>query len=137
MRTRGEHEGRFAEGIRLFNQRNFFEAHEAWEQMWRIAQDAEKIFYQGLIQAAAALFHVQRGNYAGAVSLYLKSRPRLDQFPAVWMGIELGRLRAELNSYFAALRTTPAGCPGNPQPGEPAQIVSEEQLPTIRWSDNH
>ena len=91
-------DARFAAGVRLFNQENFFEAHDVWEQVWKNAEGEEKTFYQGLIQAAAALLHVQRGNSVGAISVYLKSRPQLDPVPAVWMGVELGRLRYELRS---------------------------------------
>jgi predicted metal-dependent hydrolase len=53
--TQLETDGRFAESIRLFNQRNFFEAHEAWEQAWKVAEGIEKIFYQGIIHEIAFL----------------------------------------------------------------------------------
>jgi len=69
-------DARFAAGVRLFNHGNFFEAHDVWEQVWKNVEGEDKTFYQGLIQAAAALLHVQRGNSVGAISVYLKSRPR-------------------------------------------------------------
>jgi predicted metal-dependent hydrolase len=124
----------FAEGVRLFNQGNFFEAHELWEHMWKKAEGEEKTFYQGLIQAAVALCHVQRGNYAGALSIYLKSWPKLARFPAVWMGIELGQFRCELRRYFDARRTSSNACRGNFQPVGTGQIVSTAQPPVIRWA---
>jgi uncharacterized protein len=130
--TQLETDGRFAEGIRLFNQGNFFEAHEVWEQAWKVAEGIEKIFYQGIIQAAAALLHIQRGSYAGAISVYLKSCPKLDQFPAVWMGIELGQFRAELARYFDTLRTSSDARRGNYQPAGAGQIA--QQPPMIRWA---
>ena len=124
--TQPEIEERFEEGMRLFNQGNFFEAHEVWEERWREAAGAERIFYQGMIQAAVALAHVQRGNKAGAISVYLKSSSKLTQFPALWMGIELGQFSSELTRYFEALRTFyDARCECLP----PA-----EQPPTIRWA---
>ncbi len=47
----------FARGARLFDAGRFFEAHEAWEERWRVATDrAERDLLQGLIQVAAA-FH--------------------------------------------------------------------------------
>jgi len=95
---------RFAQGIRLFNQGNFFEAHEVWEEIWKETEGEEKIFYQGLIQAAAALAHAQRGNCHGAVSVYLKSRPKLERFPGVWMGIDLQQFRSRLSQYFDKLQ---------------------------------
>lgn len=122
----------FAEGIRLFNQGNFFQAHEAWEPVWKKAEGEEKTFYQGLIQAAVALCHVQRGNYAGAVSVYLKSRPKLAQFPAVWMGIELGQFRSELRRYFAPLLTSPNARYGDRRPLGTGQIAGATQPPLIR-----
>ena len=124
----------FAEGVRLFNQANFFEAHELWEDKWNKAEGEERIFYQGLIQAAVALCHVQRGNYAGAISVYLKSWPKLAGFPAVWMGIELEQFRGELRRYFDTLRTSSNACCGNCQSVGPGQIVSTAQPPIIRWA---
>jgi Domain of unknown function (DUF309) len=47
----------FESGARLFDAGLFFEAHEAWEERWRVTEDkAERAFLQGLIQIAAA-FH--------------------------------------------------------------------------------
>ncbi|MBV8362269.1 MAG: DUF309 domain-containing protein [Deltaproteobacteria bacterium] len=127
-------DARFAEGVQLFNQGNFFEAHELWEHRWKKAEGEEKTFYQGLIQAAVALCHVQRGNYTGAISVYLKSWPKLARFPAVWMGIELGQFRRELRWYFNTLRTSSNARSGNCQSVRSGQIVSTAQPPIIRWA---
>jgi uncharacterized protein len=124
----------FAEGVRLFNQANFFEAHELWEDKWKKAEGEEKTFYQGLIQAAVALCHVQRGNYAGAISVYLKSSPKLARFPAVWMGIELEQFRGELGRYFDTLRTSSNARCRNCQSMGSGQIMSTAQPPIIRWA---
>jgi uncharacterized protein len=132
MRTRIE--GRFAEGIRLFNEGRFFQAHELWEEDWKTAEGDLRNFYQGIIQAAAALVHVQRRNYRGAMSVYLKSRPKLEQFPPVWMGIELGQFRAQLALYFDALRPffDSLGEDGLPPGARP--LVGAGQFPTIKWT---
>jgi hypothetical protein len=50
-----ERESLFRQGIGLFNQGRFFEAHEAWEEIWRSTTPEPKDFFQGLIQVAAAL----------------------------------------------------------------------------------
>jgi uncharacterized protein len=122
---------RFAEGIRLFNQGNFFDAHDLWEQEWKIAEGEEKLFYQGIIQAAAALLHVQRGNYAGALSVYLKSWPKLARFPAVWMGIELGQFRCELRRYFAPLRYSSDAPSRSYQRAVAEQVAGSARPPAI------
>jgi uncharacterized protein len=122
----------FAEGIRLFNQGNFFEAHEVWEKIWKEIETEEKIFYQGMIQAAAALVHVQRGNYRGAVSLYFKSRGKLDQLPAVWMGIDVEHFRGAFARYFEALQTSHGS--GHEDLRAAGQIATNRYPPNIRWA---
>jgi predicted metal-dependent hydrolase len=90
----------FQRGIDLFNQARFFEAHEAWEQSWLRSRGEEKIFYQGLIQAAAAILHVQRGNPAGARNLWKKAGGKLAILPADYMSIDLEQLRSRLAEFF-------------------------------------
>jgi len=57
------------EGVRLYNAGRFWEAHEAWETVWRAAPAAERAAWQGLIQAAAAMLHRERGNAHGLATL--------------------------------------------------------------------
>ena len=52
----------YRRGIRHFNAREFYDAHEVWEDVWRESQGMEKRFLQGLIQAAVALHHHSTGN---------------------------------------------------------------------------
>ena len=59
----------FENGIDLFNEGRFFECHEAWEEVWKRSDGEQKLFYQGLIQAAVAILHAQRGNLQGARSM--------------------------------------------------------------------
>ena len=52
--------------IALFNRGDFWEAHEQLEYIWRsIPGEDEALIIQGLIQAAAALLHRERGNRHG------------------------------------------------------------------------
>lgn len=68
------------EGIRLFNEGLFWEAHEAWEAIWLVAAPPEKQFVQGLIQVAAAWHHVGRRNRTGATRLASRALARLEPF---------------------------------------------------------
>jgi len=72
----------FVCGIELFNAGRYFESHEVLEKVWLQAEGEEKTVLQGLIQAAAALLHLERGNLVGARSLMRKSRERLA--PIYW-----------------------------------------------------
>jgi hypothetical protein len=70
----------------LFNDGEYWLAHEALETVWRsIIDDGERRVWQGLIQAAAALLHRQRGNRHGTVIIGAAALEKLSgpQHPAV------------------------------------------------------
>lgn len=90
----------FDDGVALFNAGRFFECHEAWEQVWRRARGDDKRAQQGLIQAAAAILHVERGNLIGAASLYAKARAKLEACPDGYMGLAIREFRRALAQYF-------------------------------------
>ena len=54
-------------GVFLFNQREYWFAHEAWEAIWMTAEPNAKKFYQGLIQIAAGFVKLQQRQHKGAV----------------------------------------------------------------------
>ena len=78
----------FEDGVRLFNEREFWHAHEAWEELWLHASGDEKIFLQGLIQLAAAYHHVQRGTFRGGVRLFDAALRKLERFENGHDGID-------------------------------------------------
>ncbi len=96
------------EGVRLFNGGRFFECHEVWERLWKRSRGAERLFYQGMIQTAAAMLHVKRGQLGGARSTWAKARAKLDGLPAEHHGIALGELRTAIEEFIAAALS---GCP--------------------------
>jgi predicted metal-dependent hydrolase len=122
---------RFEKGIRSFNQGDFFEAHELWEENWKLAEGKARLFFQGIIQAAVALLHAQRGNYAGALSVYFKSRQNLAQTPPIWMGIDMEQLRFDLMRYFAAIQTAFGSQRGDCEPGNNERAADGQRPPTI------
>jgi predicted metal-dependent hydrolase len=102
MRGKDTHE-LWAEGIELFNAGRFFECHEVWEEVWKRATSAEKLFFQGMIQAAVAILHAQRGNPRGARSTWAKARAKLAPLPAEHMGIALTELREAVDTFVASV----------------------------------
>jgi predicted metal-dependent hydrolase len=92
----------FERGLALFNAGRFFECHEVWEGVWKRSSGGEKLFYQGLIQAAVALLHAERGNMRGAASTWAKARQKLGPLPSEHMGLALGEFRASLEEFFAS-----------------------------------
>lgn len=66
------------EGVDLFNRKEFWHAHESWEELWLEAGTDLHQYLQGLIQLAAAYHHVKRGTTRGAVRLFDAALKRLE-----------------------------------------------------------
>jgi predicted metal-dependent hydrolase len=81
------------EGIVLFNDGRFWDAHEAWERIWQRHDEPWRFFVQGLIQAAAAHHQLQRGVRHGAVKHLLNALAKLDGAPPGFAGLKLEDFR--------------------------------------------
>jgi hypothetical protein len=66
-------------GIELFNEGKFWEAHEAFEREWMVAQESFKLQIQAIIQVAAVFYHFEQGRSRPALSL---ARSSLEKFRA-------------------------------------------------------
>jgi uncharacterized protein len=106
-----EYDPRYLAGIRCFNNRAFFEAHEVWEHLWRDEQGPSRRYYQGLIQIAVCLHHFGKGNTRGAWKLYHSSRDYLEAYRPRHLGLDLDRLLADLEQCCAELVRGPADFP--------------------------
>jgi predicted metal-dependent hydrolase len=90
-------------GIELFNQAEFFEAHEVLEDVWRAAPQEEKKFLQGLIQIAVGLHHYSTGNKVGARSLLARADNNLAGYDRGLAGLRIAPLRASLAGWIKAM----------------------------------
>jgi hypothetical protein len=82
----------FRRGISLFNGVRYWHAHEAWEELWRAAPGEERDFYQGLIQLAAGLLHLQRKNARGARNKLREGVEKLRAYQPTHRGIFVNEL---------------------------------------------
>ncbi len=98
----------FHEGLRLFNSGEWFEAHEVWEDIWHMAGGDRKRFYQGLIQFAVTLVHLQRGNPRGVRSVSRSARGKFDGLPKIYQGIDTVKLLADLEALVRPVLDMPA-----------------------------
>ena len=92
-------EPEFIQGIRLFNSRRYFEAHEALEAVWLNASGDRRTLLHGLIQVAAAFHHHARSNSAGFHSLLEKGWSKLASFGEDFEGVNLATFRAQLQPW--------------------------------------
>ena len=87
----------------LFNHWCFFEVHEVLEPVWMEEVGDVKGFLQGLIQAAVALYHLGRGNLAGARSLLTEGLTKLAPHRPSFLGVELEEFVAGLEACRVAV----------------------------------
>jgi predicted metal-dependent hydrolase len=83
------------QGLESFNHGRYFEAHEELEHAWNEDQSPGRDLYRAVLQIAVAYLQIERGNYNGAVKMFLRARQWFEPLPPVCRGINLGRLRQE------------------------------------------
>ena len=86
-----------ARGAELFNRGQYWEAHEAWEELWLELEDEPKLFVQGLIQVAAAGHKAfAQKQPRGCVKLLTTALEKLEVVPRDFLGVETTRFIAAL-----------------------------------------
>ena len=96
-----------AEGAALFDEGRYFDAHEAWEHLWRrTVPGPERALVQSLIQLAAALHLAHertRARPAGAVRNLEKAAAKLAPLPGRLFGarVDVDALRGLLAGLLA------------------------------------
>ena len=82
-------------GLQLFNQGDYFAAHEELEEAWKEDLSFGRDLYRGVLQVAVAYFQIRRGNFKGAVKMFQRSRQWLDPLPDACRGVNVARLRKD------------------------------------------
>jgi len=93
----------YTEGLRLYNDGRFWHAHEAWEEIWLEADGVESRFYQGLIQVAAACFHIERGNWSGTYKLLHFATANLLPAEPAYLGLDVSQLLERIDLMLEEL----------------------------------
>lgn len=83
-------------GVRLFDEARYFEAHDAWEDVWRPMRSDERDFFRGLINLAVAMKKGAEGNPAGSARLVARSSGLLAAYEPSHRGLDVRRLRADM-----------------------------------------
>jgi predicted metal-dependent hydrolase len=90
-------------GIELFNQQQYFKAHEELELAWGQETGPVRELYRGILQVAVAYLQIERRNYKGAYKMFLRLRQWLDPLPDECRGVNVARLRAQALAARAEL----------------------------------
>lgn len=110
----------FQRGLTEFDEGYFFECHDTLEELWQGIRGPYRDFFQGLIQASVAFYHLSNENLVGARSMIDRSLARLDRYGAVCYGVQVEALKGLLRSWRGRLEEGwTAGLPPEERPRLP------------------
>ena len=92
----------FAEAITQFNNRDYYACHDTLEAIWNDAWQSDRAFYQGILQIAVGLYHLQNRNWYGATILLGEGTSRLPAYLPDYQSIDVEML---LKDSLAILRS--------------------------------
>ena len=104
MRLPGDAPAEYSEFWQLWAKQEYFACHEVLEELWRRETGERKLFYQGLIHCAVALYQVQRQNPVGAARQYVRAQAKLSRFAPEYSGVPIEALLKCVDNEVAPLR---------------------------------
>ena len=82
----------FFKGIKSFNQSDYYDAHEYWEDLWSDYRLEDAKFIQALIQLSVGYFHISNLNRNGAIGLFNKCIPKLEEYSPEHCNIDISNI---------------------------------------------
>jgi uncharacterized protein len=95
----------FWQGVREFQQGQFYECHDTLEALWIEAQEPNKTFFQGILQIAVACYHLGNQNRRGAVILLGEGIRRLSPYQPDYGSIDINHLLDTSSTLLSCLQT--------------------------------
>ncbi|MFW5714602.1 MAG: DUF309 domain-containing protein [Brevefilum sp.] len=84
----------FYEGIRLFNQQDFYEAHEYFEDAWRQTFGDEREFFRALLQLSGGFYRLTQNRPEAARKFFAHAHKWLALYPDNFHGFDIAQIRA-------------------------------------------
>ena len=75
--------------LNLFNKEKWYEAHDAFEDIWNNVDGDERQIIQGILQVSVSQFHLSKGNLNGATILLGEGLGRIKTRTYINLGIDL------------------------------------------------
>ena len=82
-------EDNFFDALNLFNNQKWYEAHDAFEDIWNTVDGDERQIIQGILQVSVSQFHLTKGNINGATILLGEGLGRIKNRINIDLGIDL------------------------------------------------
>lgn len=84
----------YREFWRLWREEKFFACHEVLEELWRVTPGERRLFYNGLIHCAVAVYQHRRGNSVGAARQLVRAQVKLQRFRPHFYEVDIAGLLA-------------------------------------------
>ena len=91
------------EALDLFNNQKWYEAHDAFEDIWNDLVGDERQIVQGILQVSVSQFHLNKGNLNGAMILLGEGLGRIRNRVSEDLEIDLVLLCSSLESLLNKL----------------------------------
>ena len=75
--------------LNLFNDQKWYEAHDAFEDIWNTVDGDQRQVIQGILQVSVSQFHLSKGNLNGATILLGEGLGRIKNRTNINLGIDL------------------------------------------------
>ena len=75
--------------LNLFNNHEWYEAHDAFEEIWYSVDGEERQVIQGILQVSVSQFHLSKGNLNGATILLGEGLGRIKTRTNIDIGLDL------------------------------------------------
>ena len=82
-------EDNFLNALNLFNNQKWYEAHDAFEDIWNTLDGDERQIIQGILQVSVSQFHLSKGNINGATILLGEGLGRIKNRTNINLGVDL------------------------------------------------
>ncbi|ADB95051.1 DUF309 domain-containing protein [Candidatus Atelocyanobacterium thalassae] len=93
----------FLEGIKQFNQQEFYACHDTLESIWIKTIDLDKHFYQGILQISVGCYHLINNNWHGAVTLLGEGIRKLRKYQPNYKNVNVSQFLEESENLLTYL----------------------------------
>ena len=97
-------EENFLNALNLFNTQKWYEAHDAFEDIWNTLDGDERQIIQGILQVSVSQFHLSKGNLNGATILLGEGLGRIKNRTNINLGIDLESFCKSLEDLLKKLQ---------------------------------
>jgi predicted metal-dependent hydrolase len=82
----------------LWRDEKYFECHEVLENLWRETPSPHRVFLNGLIHGAVAIYQHRRGNAVGAARQLLRAQIKLESFRPKYFEVDIDKFLCAVES---------------------------------------